>query len=146
MSRAWVVALLLVASGCHRTLDDPFAHAKARYQQLLDEGARPTDPRFDSVVEELKQVPASSPNHGQAVKMIAAVERARAPRPPAPLAVPNAAEPNENPAITAQRQACEALAKQLGNADGGARAKLEAAIDDCRKKVEQLEEAHESKE
>jgi hypothetical protein len=139
------IAIALCALGlvaCHRVPEDPYPKARAQYEQLVLSGARPTDPRFDPVVKELEQVPATSPNRPEAEKLLAAIHAGRGTLPPKPLAVPGG-EPNESPDITAQRQACEALAKRLGTADGGMRERLVKAIDDCQKKIHQLEEAHE---
>ena len=142
MRRALLAAALALLA-CHRAPEDRYPQARAEYEHLVLEGARPTDPRFDEVEKELQSVPASSPNKAAADKLLAALEGARAQLPPKPLAVPGGVEPNETPDVTAQRQACEALAKQLGTADGGTRPRLEKALDDCQAKVHQLEEAHE---
>ena len=142
MKRLWPLVAALALAGCHHAPEDPYFDAQTRYRQLVDLGTRPDDPKFDPVMHELEQVPKSSPNYPKAQKLLGGIQAARAPKPPKPLAAPGG-EPNETADVIAQREACEALAKQLGTADAGLKPKLEAAINDCHRRLEALQEQHE---
>ena len=143
--RAAGIALVLAGClcGCKPSGEEHYLHARARYQALVDQSVRPTDPLFDPVIQELAQVTPDAKDYATAQRMLKALRESRVPPPTAPLAVSGLKEVTDSPDVIAQRQACEALAKQLGAADAGARPRLSAALDDCQKKVHALEEAHE---
>jgi hypothetical protein len=137
---------LLCASGCKDEGQAHYAKARAQYQTLLEQMKRPTDPAFDPVVAELKQVEKGSSAYQKAQTMLGAIERARAePRPPMPLAVHPSAPAGEPADVAAQREACILLSQKLGETrEPQARAKVEAALKDCQMKLEKVVESHHS--
>ncbi len=88
MTRACAALLLLL--GCAACSDsaprEHLAKGRARYEALVAQGKSPRDKGFDEVLAELARVPASSSSYEEAQRLRAAVETARVPAPPRPLA------------------------------------------------------------
>lgn len=134
-------ALLLV--GCKDEGKAHYQKARAAYRALMDQSKLPTDPAFDAVISELKQVPEDSAAYADAQKLLGPLEAARAmPPPPKPLV--NRAPPEAEPAdVAAQREKCIELSQRLGEAkDEKARQTLEGALRVCRVELEKAQESH----
>lgn len=131
MRSAWVigVAVLLFAfSGCKDEGREKYLAARAQYVALVEKGTPPSDPAFDPVREKLASVPERSKAYADAQQLVHAIDEARR-IPDKPLAVsPEGVSPTE--------EACAALARQLGAADGGERERVLQALARCREKLE----------
>lgn len=139
------LALGLFLGGCKDPGKAHYQKARTEYRALMDQSKLPTDPAFDMVISELKQVPQGSDAYADAQKLLAPLEAARAmPPPPRPLVnrAPAEAEPAD---VAAQRQKCIELSQKLGEAkDPKARKTLEGALEVCQVELEKAQESHHS--
>jgi hypothetical protein len=145
-SKRWVaLALGLSLFGCKDAGKAHYEKARTQYRALMDQSKRPTDPAFDPVISELKQVPEGSAAYADAQRLLRPLEAARAmPPPPKPLVnrAPAEAEPAD---VAAQRQKCIELSQKLGQAkDAKARETLEGALRVCQLELEKAQESHHS--
>src|SRR5512133_3545715 len=87
---ALALALALsLAPGCRsKDAGAKYAEARKEYDELLFSGKRLSDPEYDEVIAHLREVPDGTPQHAKAQELAARILRARAPRPPIPLASP----------------------------------------------------------
>lgn len=137
VSRSAVLLITaLLCTSCRDEAAEAFARADLQYRALLDQAARPEDPRFDAVFADLKKVPASSRHFTAAQKLLRALEAGRK----TPVRTPLALGPNGRraPALEAQLAACARLAV-IAAADGGVDQRALAGLEACRKQAEQLE-------
>ncbi len=137
MSRSAVLlAAALCLSSCRDEGAESFARAELKHRALIDQAARPEDPRFDEVLLELRKVPADSKHSGAALKLIKSVEAGRRQQVRTPLAL--GANGRRPPRLEAQLAACAQLAVIAG-ADGGVNHDALVALEKCRREAEQLE-------
>lgn len=132
MSARWLVVagllLTFALSGCKDEGREKYLAARAQYVALVDKGTHPADPAWEPVRQKLASVPKDSNAYKEAQDLLAAIDKGRK-LPEKPLAItPGGLSPTE--------EACAALAKQLGAADAGERARLEEALARCREKLE----------
>lgn len=136
MSRSAALLLILLFGSCRDEGAEAWARAEMQHQALIAEGARPEDPRFDTVVRELEKVPAGSKHAANAQKLLRAIEAGRKPSVRTPLALgPNGRRAER---LEAQLAACARLATMAG-ADGGLDRRTLEALEKCRREAEQLE-------
>jgi hypothetical protein len=133
---AAIVALSLALSSCRDEAAEAFARAQLRYEALVAEGVRPTDPRFDAVLVELRKVPPSSKRHAQAQVLLRGIEGARQRGVRTPLAL--ASDGHRPPELEAQLAACGRIAA-LAAGDGGVDRRTLEALEACRRAAEKLE-------
>ncbi|MGV3620303.1 MAG: hypothetical protein ACO1OB_05785 [Archangium sp.] len=130
----FLVGLSLMACRDHDA--EALARAEFKYRDLIAAGTRPEDPKFDPVLDDLKQVSSTSRQFERAQKLRTVLEAARAGRVRTPLAL--GGKGTRPPELEAQLAACARLA-QLAGADGGVdRAALEA-LEKCRHQAELME-------
>lgn len=135
--RIVIVLVFGFSAGCRDEGAERYGRAKARYEALLAQHARPQAQGFDEVLMELDAVPTTSPRAKDAQRLAAAIRIGRGPVVRTPLALaPKAGE--RPPALEAQLAACARLA-QLAGADGGVDRRTTEALENCRKKAERLE-------
>ncbi|MBZ4396263.1 MULTISPECIES: hypothetical protein [Myxococcus] len=132
-----ILLCLVFSTGCDSG-PEKLREADVKYQALVDQGVRPTDPAWDEVVAALEAVPKDSRSRPEADKRLAAIRGLRGKLPPRPLATPGATGPGTDDS-DAKRAACEALAKKLGVADDAAREPLQAALTQCQKELVRIE-------
>jgi hypothetical protein len=72
--------------GCADDGRATLAKARAQYERLVQEGRLPKDPAFDEVVSELQRVTPGSSSRAEAQRLLGALEAARRPLAPRPLA------------------------------------------------------------
>lgn len=142
----WLLVLVFAACGDSKKRDEAQARlvkAEARFQTLVLQGVRPQAPAYDALLAELAAVPTDVPASKKARELERRITDARVRPPPLPLA--QAKTGVDGPQVSAQAEACVALAKVLGTTDGGPeRERVAKALDECRAKVSKLErEAHE---
>ncbi len=99
MLRAGLVlaALSLVLTAC--TNDEgpaALSRARTRYEALVSEGRSPKDPAFNDVIAQLQTVKPNSKSHAEAQRLLQALERARGPSAPRPLARDSVPAEHEN--------------------------------------------------
>ncbi len=136
MPRSVVLLLIVCSSSCRDEAAESFARAELQHRALIEDGARPEDPRFDAVLRELKNVSAGSKHAAQAQRLAHAIEAGRARPVRTPLALgPNGRRPER---LEAQLAACARLAT-LAGADGGLEPRTLEALEKCRREAEQLE-------
>ncbi len=134
---ACALALSLWA-GCRA--NDPeakYAEARKQYDDLLLTGHRPTDPEFDGVIARLREVPEGAPQHAKAQELVARILRARAPRPPIPLATPGYGDAG----MDVLENTCAELAQRMGAADAGERAEWARRVEACHNAIEHVRDA-----
>ncbi len=137
MSRsAALLALVLLLSSCRDVEAEAFARAQLQHRALIDQLARPEDPRFDPVLAELAKVTPASKHFAAAQKLEASIEGGRAARVRTPLALgPNG---RRDPQLEALLASCARLAT-LAGADGGLDRNTLVALEACRFRAEKLE-------
>lgn len=138
MRRLAVISCLLLGA-CRDGGELHYEQARRLHVQLVSKAEHPTSPAFDAVLVELKQVPADSKRFADAQRLRLAIEAVRAPV-RRPLAVAHRDDATLPPEVAAQAKACAALAQMVGR-DGGATASAMRALDDCRARVDALDEA-----
>ena len=139
MKRALVLALLLCA--CDES-PKKVAHAKAAWQTLLEQGALPSDPRFDLVLKELGEVKPNESAHAEAQKLSQAILNSRRPVAKAPLASGGTTGDADLDALKAK---CATLASQVGTLQGAARDAKLKEVEACQTELTALDlkKAHE---
>ena len=136
VSRSAVLLLTLCLSSCRDEAAEAFARAELQHRALIDEAARPEDPRFDAVLRELEKVPAGSKHAAAAQQLKQSIEAGRKHLVRTPLALgPNGRRPEQLEAMLA---ACARLAT-MAAADGGFERRTLEALEKCRREAEQLE-------
>ena len=134
---------LLLALACTACKDEGverYSLALSKYQECVDQGVSPNDPRFVEVLKLLDAVPASSSAHVRAEALRQSLQSAQAPRLRTPLAIQGGA--NLSAEVAAQLAQCRLLAEQLGTtAEADRPAKLRA-LDACRAAAEKLDAEH----
>jgi len=131
--------MLLALSACRDGGELHYEQARRLQVELVSSGERPSSPKFDAVLAELKLVSPDSKRFAEAERLRLAIESLRAPVRRA-LAVAHADDAALPLEVAAQARACVRLAQLLG-VDGGATAAAIKALDDCRKRVDALDEA-----
>ncbi len=140
MKRLALAALVLcVAPACRDGGELHYEQARRLQAEIISKGERPSSPAYDAVLAELAKVPAGSKRFDDAVRMKAAIDTVRAPV-RRPLAVAHRDDSTLPPEVAAQARACARLAEMIGF-DGGATTAAIKALDDCRKRVDALDEA-----
>ncbi|MFO0594735.1 MAG: hypothetical protein U0228_05510 [Myxococcaceae bacterium] len=135
MRFVFVVACLLLVTGCRDLEAEAFARAQMKHEALILASTRPEDPKYDEVLADLGKVTSSSKHYADAQKLKKAIEQARV-RVRTPLAYgTNGTRPAE---LEAQLKACARLA-EIAGADGGIDRRALEALEDCRAKAERLE-------
>lgn len=129
MKRALWLALLLCA--CDES-PKKVAHAKAAYQALIDQGALPSDPRFEPVLKELAEVKPNEAGYASAQKLSQAIAHARGPAVKAPLATGGTTGDAD---LDALKVKCAALASQVGPLEGAAREAKLREVEACKQEV-----------
>lgn len=136
--------LLLFAALCLGGCDDGSAghlvHAQQQYRALVDAEVDPRDPRYDAVLDELKQVKPGSNAGVQAERLTQALTRARGRAAPTPLAVSGRGEEDED--LAQARDRCAALAAQLGALEGAAREAKKKELAQCQHDALAVDLAH----
>jgi len=136
VSRSAVLLAIVCLSSCRDEAAEAYARAELQERALIDEGARPEDPRFDGVLRELDKVPAGSKHAAAAEKLRRAILAGRRQSVRTPLALgPNGRRPER---LEAQLAACARLAT-LAATDGGLERRTMEALEKCRREAEQLE-------
>ena len=136
VSRALFFIAALVCSSCRDEAAEAYARAELKHRALIEQGARPEDPRFEPVLADFRKVTASSKHAAAAQKLIAGIEAGRKPPIRTPLAL--AANGRRPPRLEAQLAACAQLAV-LAGADGGVDHPTMVALEKCRREAEALE-------
>ena len=133
------VACAWLLCGCEEGARRQATEAVKKYEALVAERRHPRDAAFEPVLAELERAKPGTPEGDRAREVAAALRRARAlPMPPRPLAVgPHGDE--ESAEIKARRAACEALAKQLGEAPEAEKPALKGRLLACRIELERLD-------
>lgn len=141
LAALWI-GLALVSFGCKDRGADAFARADAQYRALAEQGKPAHDPGFTEVMDLLAQVPGDSPFSERARRLERAIEQARKRRPPLPLAT--GGHGASDGGIEALMDACEQLARKLGDSQYEAERKaLEQRLLKCRATVFELrDKAH----
>ncbi len=133
---AVLLAFVLLLASCRDEAAEAFARAELQHRALIEQAARPEDPRFDPVLLELRKVPSSSKHFAGAQKLIHGIEAGRVRQVRTPLALaPNGRRPAR---LEAQLAACARLA-EIAGADGGLDRRTLVALEACRKDAERLE-------
>jgi hypothetical protein len=147
LARAGLGALALglalgFAPGCADKGKEQYSQAYERYQALVVQGKRPTDPAFDEVLKALEAVPKSSAASGKARSLHESIQRSRQRLAPRPLAnEPGSAElPDRDPAIVAKEAECAKLAGELGAAGPDGRESVVARLQVCKRELEHLKD------
>ncbi len=135
MFRSAVLFSLILCS-CRDEAAEAFARANLQHRALINEAARPEDPRFDAVVLDLQRVPVSSKHFGEAQKLLTSIDAGRRQRVRTPLAL--GANGRRPPRLEAQLAACARLA-ELAGADGGVNHRALVALETCRREAEKME-------
>lgn len=136
MWRAWWLLVWCGLVGCRDRGAEAWARAQYEHRHLLAQSVAPEDARFDAVLAELAQVPASSRHAPEARRLEASIRAGRAATVRTPLALGEKAD--RDPRLAAQLAACARLA-QLTGADGGVHHEALVALEACRKQAELLE-------
>ncbi len=126
-------------SACRDGGEIHYEQARRLQADLIAKGERPSSPAYDAVLAELEKVPTSSKRSDDALRLKSAIETVRGPVRRA-LAVFHKDESSLPPEVAAQSRACARLA-ELSGRDGGATEAAIKALDDCRKRVDALDEA-----
>lgn len=132
---------MLVLTACRDRDAEALARAEMKYRDLVAEGARPEDTRFDAVLVDLRAVNPESRHATQAKRLMDGIEGPRRQKVRTPLALgANGRRPLE---LEAQLSACARLA-ELAGIDGGVDRRSLEALEQCRKQAElmELEFAH----
>ncbi len=136
------VAGSLALSACKKDSGpEHLATARAKYQALILEQRPAEDRGFDEVLSELAQVPADSKAQPEAERLRRAIDSARGPRAPRPLATE---ERREDPELAKKQVECAEIARALGQtAPSPARDAKKAELEKCRVELEkQLSSSH----
>ncbi len=139
MKKAFSLTALLVIAACRDGGVLHYDEAQRLQLALIDKNEHPASPKFDAVLTELAKVPRDSKRFADAQRMRLAIEAVRTPV-RRPLAVAHRDDSNLPPEVAAQARACVRLAQLVGR-DGGATDSALRALDDCRKRVDALDEA-----
>lgn len=134
-STALLIAALLLTS-CRDEGAEAFARAELKYKLLIEQGARPQDPRFDAVLLDLEKVPSASKHFEKAQQLLHSVQAGRKQAVRTPLALGE--KGSRPPRLAAQLAACARLA-ELAGADGGVDHRTLVALETCRREAEELE-------
>ena len=132
------ILVLLVLAGCKDQGVERYDQALRKYEALVVQGVRPTDPRFDEVVKLLDGVPADSTASVRAAALRRALESAQAPKVRTPLAVQGGA--NLPAQVAAQLVLCRRLAEELGTTPEAERPAKLKQLDACRAAAEKLDD------
>lgn len=137
MSRSVVLLTFVLCFGsCRDEAAEAFARAELQHRALIDQAARPEDPRFEPVILDLQRVPASSKHFASAQKLLESIDAGRRQRVRTPLAL--GANGRRHPRLEAQLAACARLA-ELAGADGGVDHRTLVALEVCRHEAEKME-------
>ena len=131
-----VVFLALIRCSCRDEAAEAFARAELQHRALIQQAARPEDPRFDAVILDLQRVPVSSRHFVEAQKLLKSIDAGRRQRVRTPLAL--GANGRRPPRLEAQLAACARLA-ELAGADGGVDHRTLVALETCRHEAEKME-------
>jgi len=134
---ACALALFLLADCRSQDAEAKYAEARKEYDALLFAGHLPTDPEFDGVIARLREVPDGAPQHAKAQELVARILRARAPRPPIPLATPGYGDAG----MDVLENTCAELAQRMGAADAGERADWARKVEACHNAIEHVRDA-----
>ncbi|HLL55151.1 MAG TPA: hypothetical protein VK447_16465 [Myxococcaceae bacterium] len=147
LARAGLGALALglalgLAPGCADKGKEQYSQAYERYQALVVQGKRPSDPAFDEVLKALEAVPKSSAASGKARALHASIQRSRQRLAPRPLAnEPGSPEsPDRDAAVVAKEAECVKVAEELGVAKPEAREAVLGRLQVCKRELEHLKD------
>ncbi|MFL5322285.1 MAG: hypothetical protein ACJ790_21690 [Myxococcaceae bacterium] len=112
--------------------------ALAQYDALISAHRPLADEQYSEVVKELSVIPSSDPLFPKAKRIIDAIETARKPLPPRPLATVGS---GSGDALEQKRGECAELAKAYGEAADGGREAARVKLAACREELERVSAA-----
>ena len=131
------ICVVLLLSACRDDGEVLYAEAKQEYTELVTDHVRPSDFRYQNVLDTLAKVKSTSKAHDKALDLMHSIHGARAPAVTTPLAV----GPSKNgidPQLLSKQNECAELASQLGRIDGTEHDKLAMRLTECRRELSKM--------
>jgi hypothetical protein len=143
-TRTFVWSLLVgLALACADKGKEQYDQAYERYQALVTQGKKPTDPGFDEVLKALEAVPRSSAASGKARSLHEAIVRSRQRLAPRPLATEPGpvGNPDRDARVIGKEQECVKRVEELGAAKPEEREAAQGRLVACKRELEELKDA-----
>ncbi len=141
-SLLWPLLLGLVVA-CADKGREQYDQAYERYQALVTQGKKPSDPGFDEVLKALEAVPRSSAASGKARSLHESIQRSRQRMAPRPLATEPGppTNPDRDEHVVAKEQECVKRAEALGGSKPEEREAAVKALEACKRELAELKDA-----